>query len=75
MVNTTRHDPITLFAFALRERDWALADLLARRLGTGGRVQRELEAQAWRPGHPRTVEQLRLFAQLARNLGLGDDRG
>ena len=74
MASALRHDPFTLFGFALRESDWVLADLLAARLGAGElsrlRLEHELEAGYGRQGQPRSLDELRRLARLTRHLEL-----
>jgi hypothetical protein len=72
----TRHDPIALFAFALRERDWVLAELIARSLSRETGATKRLEstaadASAGGPS-PASLRELRGWAAIARALGIGD---
>jgi hypothetical protein len=66
------HDPIPLFRFVVRERDWTLAGLLAASLGrdraTRALLQRELRAAA--EPQPPSIGALRALGRLARLLGL-----
>jgi hypothetical protein len=71
MKSTRAHDPLALFAFALRERDWVLADLIAEAHWRAApprrefeRVLREVEARP-RPG---SLERLHRWAELVRLL-------
>ena len=77
MPTALRHDPFSVFEFALRESDWVLADLLASRLGAGTiarmRLEHELEATAGRPGRPQSLPELRSLAELTRSLDLEDE--
>lgn len=79
MVSAIKHDPFTLFGFALRESDWVLAELLACRLGNGEaarrRLEGELEASSARPGKPDSLAELRRLAALTRSLNLDDGNG
>ena len=76
MTSGPRHDPIALFAFALRERDWVPAELIARSLSGEPAMTQRLEtvtAEASADGPaPVTLRQLRGWAQIARILGIGD---
>ena len=68
------HDPVTLFSFALRQRDWVLADLIARSLrrepGTMKRLEAmTAEASAGGPS-PASLRQLRGWAAITRALGI-----
>lgn len=71
MVRTGAHDPLTLFAFALRERDWVLADLIAatrwRAAPRRAEFERVLRDAAGEP-RPATLERLHRWAELARIL-------
>jgi hypothetical protein len=77
MRTALRHDPFSIFEFALRESDWVLADVLASRLGGSEpsrlRLEHELEAGYGLPGRPRSLGELRRLATLTRRLDL--DRG
>jgi hypothetical protein len=69
------HDPVMLFRFALRERDWPLAGLLAGALWrdrrTRRRLERELRASAPRAGvAPPSLGALCTLGRLVRILGL-----
>jgi hypothetical protein len=71
----TLRDPILLFRFALDERDWPLAGLLAGSLGRDlalrPSLERELRAPAAREaGAPRSLGALRALGALVRLLGL-----
>jgi hypothetical protein len=65
-------DPILLFRFVVRERDWTLAGLLAAVLGrdraTRTLLERELRVAA--EPQPPSIGALRAFARLVRLLGL-----
>jgi len=72
MMNSLR-DPIALFRFALRERDWPLAGLLAGALGTDvgmrPRLERELRVSgASRADGPRSLGALRTLGAVIRIL-------
>lgn len=76
-MNTARkHDPLALFAFALRERDWVLADLLARALGDEPELRNRLEeavkSSAAQRATPPSLPALRAWAQMSRMIGIGD---
>ena len=77
MPTALRHDPFSVFEFALRESDWVLADLLASRLGGSElsrlRLEHELEAGYGLPGRPRSLDELRRLATLTRSLDLDRD--
>jgi hypothetical protein len=66
------YDPILLFRFVVRERDWTLAGLLAAVLGrnraTRTLLERELRAAA--EPKPPSIGALRAFGRLLRLLGL-----
>lgn len=68
-------DPVALFAFALRESDWVLADLLAASLAhrpaARRRLRRAIREQRGRAG-PSSLAELSGWAQLACRLGIGD---
>ena len=71
-------DPIALFRFALRERDWPLAGLLAGSLGRDvalrPRLEREVRASAAdRADGPTSLGALRTLGALIRLLR--SDRG
>jgi hypothetical protein len=70
---TRLRDPIALFRFALRERDWALAGLLAGALGRDlslrSGLERELDAADARvPGGAPSLGALRALGLLLRLL-------
>jgi hypothetical protein len=75
MTRSAPRDPVALFAFALRESDWVLADLiatsLAHRPAVRERLLRAIREQAGRAG-PASLVELRGWAQLSRRLGIGD---
>jgi hypothetical protein len=78
MTNRLRK-PIALFRFALRERDWPLAGLLAGSLGRSVALRptlaREVRASAAaNPGGPRSLGALRALGALIRFLGGGSGR-
>ncbi len=70
-----RHDPVALFAFALREGDWVLADLLARSFRHEGRTLFRFALVAGAPGRPEagpgSLSDLALWARLVRLAGVG----
>lgn len=72
MAKAREHDPVALLRFALRERDWALADLIARFLvrdeRSRPRLEHELDAAARMPGAPGTLAELHRLGRLAREL-------
>lgn len=73
-------DPILLFRFALDERDWPLAGLLAGALGRDMSLrpglERELRNSASADaGAPRSLGALRALGTLIRLLGLERGRG
>lgn len=76
MSRGTSHDPVTLFAFALRERDWVLADLIAGSLRPEPEAVKRLEsmtAEVSASGpSPASLRQLRGWAAIARALGIAD---
>lgn len=66
-------DPIALFRFALRERDWRLAALLAGVLGRDATTRRRLEHELRGPaavaaGAPRSLGALGAIGGLVRIL-------
>ena len=75
MTRRTPRDPVALFAFALRESDWVLADLIATSLAHRPAAQERLllavREQAGRAG-PSSLAELSGWAQLSRRLGIGD---
>ncbi len=75
MTRSAHRDPVALFAFALRESDWVLADLIATSLAHRPAARRRLllaiREQAGRAG-PSSLTELSGWAQLARRLGIGD---
>ena len=75
MTGSAHRDPVALFAFALRESDWVLADLiaasLAHRPAARRRLLRAVREQAGRAG-PSSLAELSGWAQLSRRLGIGD---
>ena len=71
MVRTGAHDPLALFAFALRERDWVLADLIAAARWRKAPPRREFERvlrETRAELRPATLERLHRWAQLERAL-------
>jgi len=69
MKSTRAHDPLALFAFALRERDWVLADLIAETHWRATPARREFERvlrEAEISPSPGSLERLHLWAELAR---------
>ncbi len=75
MTGSATRDPVALFAFALRESDWVLADLIASSLAdrpaVRGRLLRAVREQAGRAA-PSSLAELSGWAQLSRRLGIGD---
>ena len=63
-MSTQRRDPVLVFRFALRERDWRLAWLLAGALPSSPlmreRLESELEGARLEPG-PRSLASLQLL--------------
>lgn len=79
MMNRLR-DPIALFRFALKERDWPLAGLLAGALGRDvelrSSLEQELRFSASAPaGGPTSLGALRTLGALIRLLGPQGRRG
>ncbi len=73
-------DPVVLFRFALRERDWPLAGLLAGALGGDlslrPRLERELRTSgATGRDEPGSLGALRTLGMLIRLLGGDSGRG
>ncbi len=77
MVAQDQHDLYALFAFALRENDWALADLIATHLLSRVRVEQRLEAEvsalAKRAGSPRSLRELQHWATISEALAEDGD--
>jgi hypothetical protein len=75
MNGSTPRDPVALFAFALRESDWVLADLiatsLAHRPAARQRLSVAIEQQAGHAG-PSSLAELSGWASISRVLGIGD---
>jgi hypothetical protein len=76
MARRLPHDPVALFAFALRESDWVLADLIATSLVHRPALRRRLTLAA-REGagaraSPSSLAELRGWARMSRRLGIGD---
>ncbi len=67
-------DPAVLFAFALREHDWVLADLIAAviraRPAAAPALRRLGAVLAAEPSAPDSLPRLRTLAFLSRRLGL-----
>lgn len=77
-MNPALHSAYVLFRFAVRERDWPLAALLAGALARSERgrhrLERELE-RSRRPGDPGpSLVGLRVLAELLRSFGRGRAR-
>ncbi len=76
MTRSPPRDPVALFAFALRESDWVLADLiatsLARRPAARKRLLLAVREQAGSGAGPASLGELGAWAQLSRRLGIGD---
>jgi hypothetical protein len=71
MVRTGPHDPLALFAFALRERDWVLADLIVATRWREAPARDEFERalrEAGGDAGPATLERLHRWAELLRFL-------
>lgn len=68
------HDPARLFAFALRERDWVLADLVAVTMrgepGVTAVLERATFEVATGSSAPDSLSSLHVLARLIRGLGL-----
>jgi len=77
MIATKKHDLYALFAFALRENDWGLADAIASWLLDLDRDPVRLEAivdrASRRPGAPVTLGELEHWATLAGELDQRDE--
>jgi len=77
MVATKQHDLYALFAFALRENDWGLADAIASWLLDLDRDPVRLEAivdrASRRPGTPVTLGELEHWATIAGELDQRDE--
>ena len=77
MVATRQHDLYALFAFALRENDWGLADSIASWLLDRDRNPDRLEAiiehASRRPGAPVSLDALGYWATIADELHTVDD--
>ncbi|MEO8092929.1 MAG: hypothetical protein ABI726_09515 [bacterium] len=79
MINRLR-DPITLFRFALKERDWPLAGLLAGTLGRDVNMRSSLEHEVRASAStaddgPASLGALRTLGALIRLLGPQRRRG
>lgn len=76
MTRSTPRDPVALFAFALRESDWVLADLiatsLAHRPAARERLLLAVRKQAGTHAGPSSLAELSGWAELSRRLGIGD---
>jgi len=70
-------DPIALFRFALRERDWPLAGLLAGAMGAEMRpcLEHELRRAGAPAGAPESLGALRTLGLLIRVLRASERRG
>ena len=77
MVATKKHDLYALFAFALRENDWGLADAIASWLLDLDRDPVRLEAivdrASRRPGAPATLGGVEHWATIAGELDQRDE--
>ena len=77
MVRTAKHDPLALFSFALRESDWVLADFVACMLVADEhgheRILDEIRRRSERPGAPDSLDTLRRWAELTRELELDEE--
>lgn len=78
-MNPAIRSPYLLFRFAIRERDWPLAALLARALTRSKCGRRRLERELERSRHPSqpapSLVGLRVLAELLRSIGRGSGRG
>lgn len=64
-------DPVALFEFALGERDWLLANLIAQALDdTGAGSRGPLELAAEQIGGTGTLQEVAGMARIARMLGI-----
>jgi hypothetical protein len=76
MNRSCRLDPVAMFAFALRESDWVLADLIASSLAGRPATRSLLQAAAARAARarasPASLSELSGWAELSRALGIGD---
>ncbi len=76
MSRSAPHDPVALFAFALRESDWVLADLIAAsiadRPAARDRLLLAVRAGAGARASPSSLAELSSWARLSRRLGIGD---
>ncbi len=72
MARRRQHDLYALFAFALRENDWELANLLASVLldheAIERRLQGELATASKGAGAPQDLKTLRHWATIARSI-------
>jgi hypothetical protein len=76
MTRSSLHDPVALFAFALRENDWVLADLiaasLAKRPAARERLLLAVREEASARASPSSLTELNGWARMSRRLGIGD---
>ncbi|MFN8161681.1 MAG: hypothetical protein U0R52_11635 [Solirubrobacterales bacterium] len=79
MTRGPRHDPVAVFAFALRERDWVLADLIAHSAARSPATRRLLARvvldQSRARASPATLRELSGWAELSRRLGIANGGG
>lgn len=76
MHRTKEHDPVALFEFAISERDWVLADMIASYLLAEPSMALELRRSTARAAStgpaPGTLRELADWARIAKRLGIGD---
>ncbi len=76
MDRSSRHDPVALFAFALRESDWVLAALIAtsirRRPLELARLRTVVSEAAGARASPSSLSELEGWARMSRRLGIGN---
>lgn len=79
MAPSSTHDPVALFAFALRENDWVLADLIAASLAHRPVARERLRLAvcegAGTRASPSSLSELGGWARMSRRLGIGDGVG
>ena len=76
MHRTKEHDPVALFEFAISERDWVLADMIASLLlsetSVAVALRRSTARAAGTGPAPGSLRELAGWARMARTLGIGD---